>query len=83
MVGSSCAIRCLTKIHDIAEDADIEEDGELVEYLINKTIHEMIKAARQAPEIILVDEGLGQLLIPCRQKVFQLAIVVVRNFLLS
>ena len=42
--------------HDPAEDAEIEENGDLVEYLINKTLHEMITAARQAPDIILVDE---------------------------
>ena len=42
--------------HDPAEDAEIEEVGDLVEYLINKTLHEMITAARQAPDIILVDE---------------------------
>ena len=58
VVGSSCAIRCLTKdpAHDPAEDAEIEEDGDLVEYLINKTRNEMTTAARQAPDIILVDE---------------------------
>ena len=42
--------------HDPPEDAEIKEDGDLVEYLINKTLHEMITAARQAPDIILVDE---------------------------
>jgi len=42
--------------HDPAEYAEVEEEGTLVEYLINTTLHEMITAARQAPDIMLVDE---------------------------
>ena len=39
--------------HDPTEDAEIEEEGTFVEYLINTTLHEMI-AARQTPDIMLV-----------------------------
>jgi len=42
--------------HAPAEYAEIEEEGTLVECLINTTLHEMITAARQAPDIMLVDE---------------------------
>ena len=41
--------------NDPDEDAEIEDD-DLIEYTINATLHDMIKAARQAPEIMLVDE---------------------------
>ena len=41
--------------NDPDEDAEIEDD-DLIEYIINATLHDMIKAARQAPEIMLVDE---------------------------
>ncbi len=34
--------------HDPAEDAEIEEDGDLVEYLINKTLNEMNISATSA-----------------------------------
>jgi hypothetical protein len=40
--------------HDPTEDAEIEEEGTFVEYLINTTLHEMITAARQTPDIMLV-----------------------------
>ena len=42
--------------NDPAEDEEIEEEGTLVEYLINTTLHDMIRGARQAPEIVLVEE---------------------------
>ena len=42
--------------NDPAEDEEIEEEGTLVEYLINTTLHDMIRGARQAPDIVLVEE---------------------------
>ena len=41
--------------NDPDEDAEIEDD-DLIEYIINATLHDMIKAARQASEIMLVEE---------------------------
>jgi hypothetical protein len=43
--------------HDPDGDADIEDADELVEYLINEALHDMIKETRQAPGIILIVEG--------------------------
>jgi len=42
--------------HDPEEDADIIEDEELVEYVINSSLHEMISAARQSQGILIVED---------------------------
>ena len=39
--------------HDPEGDADILHDCEVVEYLINSTLHEKVSAARQEPGILL------------------------------
>jgi len=40
--------------HDPVGDVEIQADADLVEYLINETLRDMITAARQAPGIVLV-----------------------------
>ena len=42
--------------HDPDKDADIIEDLELVEYVINSSLHEMISAARQSQGIFIVEK---------------------------
>ena len=40
--------------HGPVGDVEIQADADLAEYLVNKTLHDMITAARQAPGIMPV-----------------------------